>query len=151
MLRGVTATHDHFPVVAREREVLSINHALVGVRHALYEFAEHAKVGPVVCKLLVREPRRLVKPHSFFGCFTACIADEDATQHVLLTRHPQVDVELVYEPVRTANVVWMQVSRNYVCRRIAGHRPGEDFLPDLPACVCVDTGIDDYPAALVTE
>jgi hypothetical protein len=147
----VTSAYNYFPIMAREREVFSINHTLVGFRHALYEFTEHAKVGPVVCKLFVRESRRLVKPYSFFWRLTACIADENATQHVLLTRHPQVDVELVHEPVRATNMIRMQVSCNDVCRRVAGHRPGKYLSPDVPALVRINTGIDNDPATSITE
>ena len=45
----------------------------------------------------------------------------------------------------------MQVSRYDVCRRVAAHRPGEHFLPDLSALARIDPGVDDDPAAYITK
>ena len=48
-------------------------------------------------------------------------------------------------------MVRMQVRCDDVRRRFTAHAVGERSAPKGPACLRVDTGIDDDPAVLVTQ
>ncbi len=147
----MSASDDDFPFTTCEFQHLAVAEAPQTLRHARHDFAEHAEVFPVQGNLFIVESRRPVKTNAVRRRFLACVSDQDAAQQVLLERHPEIDAELLHEPVGAAGMIRMQVGHDDMRGGVVAHTVGKDLLPDVPGRAGVKTGVDDDPAALVAQ
>ena len=91
----MTATHQHVPGVSCECQAITFRQSLVGLRQWRDEFAEHAEHFLIAMHRLGWKSGGMVETRAFFRRVATGVGNENATQQVLIARHPQVDIELV--------------------------------------------------------
>ncbi len=115
------------------------------------EPAKAAKKLLVDSNLFRRKSRRRIGADAFFRGTAPGVRSQNAAKHVLVARHPEIDIEMMHQPTRAANVIRMPVGCYDVGGRITAHRPGKSVLPDSAALLCVDAGIDDDSTGTISK
>jgi len=151
MLGRVTATHQHVPGVPCKRQAIAFDQSLVGLRQWRDKLAEHAKHFLVAMHRLGRKSCGMVETRAFFRCVATGVGYKHAAQQVLVACHPQINTELVGQPTGAANVVGVHMCDDNVIDRLVTHDVGDRGLPDLPADLRINPGIDNSPAVIVFD